>query len=73
MGCQYLMLVFFVFSLGETNSIWIDDMVIVTFLDGISINSINKLEPIMFQSLMMQIPYFHIVLPIYKSLDELFD
>jgi hypothetical protein len=48
------MLVFFVFSLGETNCIWIDDMVIVAFLDGISIkNSLNKLEPIVFQSSMV--------------------
>jgi hypothetical protein len=51
----------FVFSLGETNCIWIDDMVIVAFLDGMSINSLNKLEPIVFQSSMVQIPYFHIV------------
>jgi len=73
MGCQYLMLVFFVFSWGETNCIWIDGMVIVAFLDGMSINSLNKLEPIVFQSSMVQIPYFHIVLLIYKSLDELFE
>jgi hypothetical protein len=26
-----------------------------------------------FQSSMVQIPYFHIVLPIYKSLDEVFE
>jgi hypothetical protein len=45
-------------------------MVIVAFLDGMSINSLNKLEPIVFQSWMVQIPYF---LPVYKSLDELFE
>jgi hypothetical protein len=49
-------------------------MVIVAFVDGISIkNSLGKLEPIVFQNSMVQIPYFHIVLPIYKSLDELFE
>ncbi len=48
-------------------------MFIVAFLDGMSINSLNKLEPIVFQSSMVQIPYFHIVLPIYKSLDEVFE
>jgi hypothetical protein len=48
-------------------------MVIVAFLDGMLINSLHKLEPIVFQSSMVQIPYFHIILPIYKSLDELFE